>query len=90
MIVGGENPSVGVGGWLLGAGHGQLSAKYGLGVDNVLEMLVVTPTGEEVTASECENSDLFWALRGGVSPPSHYYIAFEGLDDTRAARHSAS
>ena len=65
LVVGGADPSVGIGGWLLGGGHSLISAKFGLGVDKTLAMEVVTPTGELVVASACENLDLFWAMRGG-------------------------
>ncbi|XP_006462933.1 hypothetical protein AGABI2DRAFT_207587 [Agaricus bisporus var. bisporus H97] len=58
--------TVGVtGGWLQGGGHGALSPSLGLGVDRVLEIKVVTPDGELKIANECQNEDLFWALRGG-------------------------
>ena len=63
-FVGGADPDVGIGGWLTGGGHSPISAKYGLGVDNTLEMTVVNPSGEVVVANECENADLFWAMRG--------------------------
>jgi hypothetical protein len=46
-------------------GHGPLSSTYGLGVDNVLEIEIVTPNGVLQTANRCTNPDLFWALRGG-------------------------
>lgn len=42
-----------------------LSPVYGLGVDRVLQAKVVTPDGEIRIANEYQNSDLFWALRGG-------------------------
>jgi FAD/FMN-containing dehydrogenase len=64
-ITGGTVSSVGVSGFTLGGGSGYLSRKYGLAVDNVLSMEVVTAQGEIVHASESENADLFWALRGG-------------------------
>lgn len=64
-IVGGGGETVSVGGFLTGAGHSLLSARYGLGADQVLEMQVVTPTGNLMVANECQNRDLFWALRGG-------------------------
>lgn len=58
--------SVGAGGgWLQGGGHGPFSVKYGLGVENVLELEVVTPSGDIVTANKTSHPDLFWALRGG-------------------------
>ncbi|KAI1360344.1 hypothetical protein F5Y08DRAFT_52124 [Xylaria arbuscula] len=64
-IVGGGAKSVTVGGYLTGGGHSILSPRYGMGADNVLELEVVTPMGKIVTANECQNEDLFWAMRGG-------------------------
>jgi FAD/FMN-containing dehydrogenase len=63
--VGGTVSTVGVAGFTLGGGSGYLSRKYGMGVDNLLSAEVVTAHGERVAASETENPDLFWALRGG-------------------------
>ncbi|KAI1346667.1 hypothetical protein F5Y01DRAFT_16902 [Xylaria sp. FL0043] len=64
-IVGGGSKSVSVGGYLTAGGHSILAPRYGMGADNVLEVEVVTPMGEIVTANECQNEDLFWAMRGG-------------------------
>ncbi|KAI8948659.1 hypothetical protein F4801DRAFT_441823 [Xylaria longipes] len=64
-VVGGLSKSVGVGGYLTGGGHSILGPRYGLGADNVLELEVVTPMGDIVTTNECQNEDLFWAMRGG-------------------------
>lgn len=63
-IVGGEDPDVGVGGYLTGGGHSLISAQYGLAADNVLEFEVVTPAGDIVTLNQCTNTDLFFAFRG--------------------------
>jgi hypothetical protein len=56
---------VGVVGWATGGGHGVLTGEYGMGADNILEAVVVTPNGELLTANACQNEDMFWAIRGG-------------------------
>jgi FAD/FMN-containing dehydrogenase len=61
----GINSTTGIAGLTLGGGFGWLSRKYGMTVDNLESAEVVTAKGEAVRASASENSDLFWALRGG-------------------------
>jgi FAD/FMN-containing dehydrogenase len=55
----------GVAGLTLGGGIGWIMRKYGLTVDSLLSADLLTADGVLVTASEDENADLFWALRGG-------------------------
>ena len=55
----------GVGGLTLGGGFGWISRKYGLSVDNLLAVTMVTADGSIIRVSSVENSDLFWAIRGG-------------------------
>lgn len=57
--------STGVGGLTLGGGIGHLSRKYGLTIDNLLEADMVLADGSFVTVNASQNTDLFWAIRGG-------------------------
>ncbi|MDX2140953.1 MAG: FAD-binding oxidoreductase [Chloroflexota bacterium] len=62
----GSSPGVGAVGYTLGGGMGWLARKHGLSIDSVLRFEVVTAEGEMLTASADENSELFWAMRGGT------------------------
>jgi hypothetical protein len=58
-------PTVGIAGFTLGGGEGRLMEKYGAACDNLLSAEVVTVDGRHIEASHENNSDLFWAIRGG-------------------------
>lgn len=42
-----------------------MTGAYGMGADNIMEAEIVTSTGDVLTASACQNEDIFWAIRGG-------------------------
>lgn len=62
---GGVVSTTGVAGLTLGGGLGYMRKKHGLSCDNLHSVEIVTAEGKLLTASETENQDLFWALRGG-------------------------
>jgi FAD/FMN-containing dehydrogenase len=61
----GVNSDTGLIGLTLGGGIGRLGRKHGLSCDNMLSAEIVTADGQVLNASEHENADLFWGLRGG-------------------------
>jgi FAD/FMN-containing dehydrogenase len=61
----GDTASVGIAGLTLGGGIGWLVRKYGLTIDALQAVEIVTADGRQVTASEDSHPDLFWAVRGG-------------------------
>lgn len=62
---GGIISTTGIAGFTLGGGIGYLSRGFGLSLDNLVSADVVTADGRLLVASEHENADLFWAIRGG-------------------------
>jgi FAD/FMN-containing dehydrogenase len=61
----GINSTTGISGLTLGGGFGWLTRQYGMTIDNLVSVDMVTAGGKRVRASEDENADLFWAVRGG-------------------------
>ncbi|TIT85335.1 MAG: FAD-binding oxidoreductase, partial [Mesorhizobium sp.] len=61
----GINSTTGIAGLTLGGGFGWITRKFGLTIDNLVSADVVTADGKLLRASQNENPDLFWALRGG-------------------------
>jgi len=61
----GINSTTGIAGLTLGGGFGWLTRKYGMTIDNLVAVDMTMADGRKVRASENENGDLFWAIRGG-------------------------
>src|SRR3954451_11508175 len=64
-VPGGRVPTTGIAGLTLGSGSGWMERKFGFTCDNLIEADVVTADGRFLRCNESENSDLFWALKGG-------------------------
>ena len=61
----GINSTTGIAGLTLGGGFGWLTRKYGMTIDNLVSVDMITADGKKIRAGENENGDLFWAIRGG-------------------------
>ena len=61
----GINSTTGIAGLTLGGGFGWLTRKYGMTIDNLVSVDLITAEGKKLRVSETENADLFWAVRGG-------------------------
>ncbi|KAJ5121848.1 FAD linked oxidase N-terminal [Penicillium atrosanguineum] len=82
-ITGGYEQSVGLaGGFGQGGGVGSFTTTYGLMVDNAVEFEVVTADGELRTINQCNDPELFWAMRGEEAAlmPSSQSIASKCVD----------
>ena len=64
-VTGGVVSTTGIAGLTLGGGIGWLMSKYGLALDNLVSVDLVLADGRVVTASNNDNADLFWGVRGG-------------------------
>ncbi|OTB07150.1 hypothetical protein M426DRAFT_83980 [Hypoxylon sp. CI-4A] len=65
VCISGQDPTVGLGGFIGAGGHGPLSSHYGLSADNIYQATVVTTSGDILVANDAQNQDLIWAIRGG-------------------------
>ncbi|MGE5307361.1 MAG: FAD-binding oxidoreductase [Alphaproteobacteria bacterium] len=61
----GINSTTGIAGLTLGGGFGWLTRKYGMTVDNLVSVDMITAEGKKIRVSENDHADLFWAIRGG-------------------------
>jgi FAD/FMN-containing dehydrogenase len=61
----GINSTTGIAGLTLGGGFGWLTRKYGMTIDNLVSIDMITAEGKKIRASESDNPDLCWAIRGG-------------------------
>jgi FAD/FMN-containing dehydrogenase len=100
-VPGGVVSTTGIAGLTLHGGYGHLRRKFGLSIDNIRSVQIVTADGQVRTASASDNPDLFWAVRGAgsnfgvvtsfeftahpVGPIVHLCAPFYALDDGRKA-----
>lgn len=77
LVPAGRCESVGIAGLLLGGGFGFNGRKFGLTSDNLVQTQIVTADGELLNCNKNENSDLFWACRGGGGGNFGINIAFQ-------------
>src|SRR6266545_2522215 len=61
----GINSTTGIAGLTLGGGFGWLTRKYGMTIDNLISVDLITAEGKKIRVSENDHADLFWAIRGG-------------------------
>lgn len=74
-LISGQDPTVGLGGFIGGGGNGPLSSRYGLSADQVLQATIVTSEGQILTVNDYQNQDLLWAVGGGG--PGLYGVVVE-------------
>lgn len=65
VVPGGVVADTGIAGLTLGGGYSWVRRKYGMSIDALLSVDIVTADGRYMTANETQNTDLFWAIRGG-------------------------
>jgi hypothetical protein len=87
LVPAGRCESVGIAGLLLGGGFGFNGRKFGLTSDNLVQTQIVTADGELLNCNKSENSDLFWACRGGGGGNFGINVAFQvqGYEVTTAS-----
>ena len=78
-VTGGVISTTGIAGLTLGGGLGWLMGKHALALDNLLSVDLVLADGNAVTASNDDNADLFWALRGVTASLPDEFTVFAGL-----------